>query len=162
MRTELSTECALSPISYTEKEASKINEEIEKKYEELKGSLDRINKEELRNFAIKKYAHKSMHYIHSLYSQEIEEDIKKLIEVKPYLPYVSQKEDAAYFASRLKILLEKNNIAFCQEMAQEQQYKVQKKIEKLKLKLQRKYVLEVDSLKELLQQCIVKCSKEKN
>jgi type III secretory pathway component EscR len=69
---------ALSPISYTEKEASKINEEIEKKYEELKGSLDRINKEELRNFAIKKYAHKSMHYIHSLYSQEIEEDIKKL------------------------------------------------------------------------------------
>jgi type III secretory pathway component EscR len=90
---------ALSPISYTEKEASKINEEIEKKYEELKGSLDRINKEELRNFAIKKYAHKSMHYIHSLYSQEIEEDIKKLIEVKPYLPYVSQKEDAAYFAS---------------------------------------------------------------
>jgi hypothetical protein len=47
-------------------------------------------------------------------------------------------------------------------MAQEQQYKVQKKIEKLKLKLQRKYVLEVDSLKELLQQCIVKCSKEKN
>jgi hypothetical protein len=53
-------------------------------------------------------------------------------------------------------------IAFCQEMAQEQQYKVQKKIEKLKLKLQRKYVLEVDSLKELLQQCIVKCSKEKN